>query len=205
MGFYEDIQPGWTVIDGGGGDGEVALDLVKKVGPLGRVVVIEASPPNMHRIKDMVGRLPQVEFVEAALWSEPGRMPFYHSLQHHLTSSLIRDNCVSENDMVLVNVTTLDDLTRHWTKLHAVKLDLQGADLPALCGAVETLRRFRPLLYVEVWPWGMKNIGLTVEDLRQFLTEHHYRVQSGNVEMPETQYPAETPSQSSDDWYCVPA
>jgi hypothetical protein len=48
----------------------------------------------------------------------------------------------------VVRVATLDSFDLHGVGL--IKIDVEGAELGVLEGAVETLRRFRPLLLVEI-------------------------------------------------------
>lgn len=65
----------------------------------------------------------------------------------------------SEN---LVRATTLDSLTDYEPRFYLpdlIKVDIQGHEVPALKGAVQTLKRARPVVIVECWRNGERDNG----------------------------------------------
>lgn len=57
-----------------------------------------------------------------------------------------------------------------------IKLDLQGYDLFALRGATETVRKFRPLIYLEADDGCLKRYGVSKEDIAAWMKEHSYKL-----------------------------
>ena len=60
-------------------------------------------------------------------------------------------------------------------KIDFIKLDIEGAELPALKGAVEIIKKFRPVLYIEVFKEWTKEFGYHPFDLYCFLRELGYK------------------------------
>ena len=68
-------------------------------------------------------------------------------------------------------IDTVDDHAERYglARLDFVKCDVEGAELLVLRGASRTLRRFQPLLHLEVFaPW-MRDFGMQPGDLRRWL------------------------------------
>lgn len=55
-----------------------------------------------------------------------------------------------------------------------IYLDIEGAELPAMRGAVETLARCRPVVGLEVNK-NLGFVGLKEKDVHRFMSEHGYR------------------------------
>jgi len=96
-------------------------------------------------------------------------------------SSLAKSNAESEGPLghkFKVRARPLDDLVREagLTRLDALKIDVEGAELQVLRGAKETLSRFSPLLVIEVVDSQLRQIGTSEAELRAHLTALGYRV-----------------------------
>ena len=57
-----------------------------------------------------------------------------------------------------------------------VKSDIEGADLYALRGAAELLRKHRPLVVCEINPWFLEGYGVSVNDLVSFFSGLEYQL-----------------------------
>ena len=81
---------------------------------------------------------------------------------------------------VRVPATTLDRLadTQDLTRLDIVKLDLEGAELRALTGAQDTLRRWRPLVLFECNQPALERQGGSVAELLRLFNDCGYRILS---------------------------
>lgn len=77
-----------------------------------------------------------------------------------------------------VKFTTIDRVVRdaRLEKLDALLIDVEGYEDRALHGATETLRRFRPMVLIELWPPVLRKQGTTVEAAVDVLRAHHYRL-----------------------------
>ncbi len=78
-----------------------------------------------------------------------------------------------------VRVTTLDEFLSQYRviRFKLIKMDIEGAELLALQGAQETLKKkFRPVIFYEENEAAYNAFGYTVADLRSFLRELGYRL-----------------------------
>ncbi|MDY6781651.1 MAG: FkbM family methyltransferase [Cyanobacteriota bacterium] len=69
------------------------------------------------------------------------------------------------------NMTKLDDYTRNHlpNKLDFIKCDIEGAELLFLKGATETLKRYHPMIYLEVCYQWTKDFDYEPKDIIEFL------------------------------------
>jgi FkbM family methyltransferase len=147
-----------------------------RVGPAGRVIACEPSPPTMTLLRTNVARngFRHVELREVALAEVPGRLELevfdagsgYSSFAPAKSGSGTR---------VEVEVTTLDavagdDLER----VKLVKLDVEGAELRALRGAEQLIARARPDFIVELEPEHLQRQGSSVEEVRALFADAGY-------------------------------
>ena len=54
-----------------------------------------------------------------------------------------------KDEQMSVNIARLDDL--HLANVTAIKIDVEGAEREVLLGSIETIKRWKPLLYCELW------------------------------------------------------
>ena len=70
----------------------------------------------------------------------------------------------------------IDDVLRelNLTRVDAIKVDVEGAEVYVLRGAIDTLKRFHPKLVVEVVPEQLANLGSTRDDLTSLIKDAGY-------------------------------
>jgi len=77
----------------------------------------------------------------------------------------------------LVQVVTLDKYLGLRTKrVSAVKLDIQGTELPALRGMVNILREDRPEIFIEIEEPHLRRHGFSTSEVIQWLNDQGYDV-----------------------------
>lgn len=144
------VRPGDHVIDCGACYGDTALFFAATVGESGRVLSFEPHPTigrlylrNRDLNPQLAGRM---TLVPAATGNATGgTLPFSlcgpGSHLDHTKPGLQR---------VDIPITTIDaEMERlGWSQVDFIKMDVEGAELITLQGAIRTLRRFRPRLAV---------------------------------------------------------
>jgi FkbM family methyltransferase len=150
------IGPGDTVVCAGANVGALALPLANEVGAAGRVVAYEPQRGVARLLRRNVAdnALSQVEVRTAALGAEPGLAASteldYEQAGNYGAVPILSVKVTGGKPLELLQaarVDTIDALALDRVKL--IQADVEGAELDVLLGAAETIRRCRPILYVE--------------------------------------------------------
>jgi FkbM family methyltransferase len=140
-------QPGMTVLDAGGCNGEFALYAAKRVGPGGRVLMLEPDPKNIEvakRVFEMNGNPSNLEIVPVGLWSKPDKLRF--SAISDATSAVAKDATAGDANTIEIDVHSLPSLAREMnlSRLDMVKMDIEGAELEAISALPDMPPGLRP-------------------------------------------------------------
>jgi FkbM family methyltransferase len=145
------LQPGDAMFDCGANQGGYALYAGALVGPAGRVVAIEPQSYATRALRTSAAAagFDHVSCVEAVVTEADGFETF-HAGGSAVSASLYRTDLP---DTITVRSVTIDTIARERAlpAVGAIKLDVEGAELRALQGADEVLRRDRPFVIFEVW------------------------------------------------------
>jgi FkbM family methyltransferase len=156
-------KQGDTVVDVGAHMGRYTIISSKRVGPDGKVVAIEAHPNNFRLLNYNIklNALTNVVTINSAAYSKKTPVKLYlpDEEQGFTTHHSLMDNYLSTKysnvtqKYMLVEADTLDSLLSG-AGIHSVnwiKIDVEGAELEVLKGAVDTLRRSNDIsLLIEV-------------------------------------------------------
>jgi FkbM family methyltransferase len=142
------VRPGDTVLDVGANVGTHTVALARMVGPQGTVVALEPQRALFQILcaNAALNRLPNVEAIQAGVgrtsgWMHAPRID-YSRVENFGGVSLFEKPAGER-----VAIRTIDDLDLPACSL--IKIDVEGMELDAIAGAAGTLRRHRPILYVE--------------------------------------------------------
>ncbi len=188
MGFYSAdivallknvLTPGMVVVDVGANIGEVTLVSAQCVGNAGSVIAFEPVNVIANRLAEHVriNDLKQVVIIRDALGAAvEKRVPIYASCgqdvsdEHQGLASLYGEG-EGQEPIEFVNITTLDETVNSLclSRVDLIKIDIEGGELACLQGADNVLRRFRPMLVVEVQAFSARQAGWDVSELFQYL------------------------------------
>ncbi len=180
------LRPGMVVIDVGANIGEVSLVAGRRVGPQGRVIAFEPAPTIADELETHVQRnqMQDVVHIERlGLADKPATLPLYASCGQADTADPHRGlgSLHGEPDkdalLAVVEVATLDHMAEQLAldRLDLLKVDIEGGELPCLRGAEKTLRRFLPIIAVEVQSQSAGAAGYQGRDVLDFLAPLGYR------------------------------
>ena len=142
------IRPGDVVCDVGANKGSYLYWLARWCGN-GRLVAFEPQPTLAHRLSELCSTLQfrNVVIEPKAVYSSDGELELFIPDDHQPGASLL---CPSGNfTKVRVPTVKLDSYFDEQTRISAIKIDVEGAELDVLKGAERILRRYRPLIVVE--------------------------------------------------------
>ena len=143
--FYK-VKPDDIVIDAGANFGHLSIFFSKIVGPKGLVYAFEPDSLNAKRIKENISLNPDLEdnikIVDLLLWDKNEIVDFYEAGTVGSSAVWIPDavNTVKKESI------RIDDWVKknHISKIDFIKMDIEGAEIEALDGCVETIRELKP-------------------------------------------------------------
>jgi len=190
--FRSVVKPGMTVLDVGANVGQMTLELAELVGPRGRVLSIEPGAGNLEvleihvRANEMQDR---VEVVAAACAETHGGEVEFFVAGENASSvgsghSLAGPDAIHRGtpDIAVHSVrcprVSIDGLCSERGIAPAmIKIDVEGAELKVLAGALGTLTKARPLLRIGFHPFAFDDALAASDELRRLLSEAGYRIE----------------------------
>ena len=137
-----------VVVEVGANVGSHSVGLAKQVGPGGRLVAVEPQAEVFQALCANVALngLHNVDCLQCALGEEPGTLNVRP--QDYEREGNFGAVSLGVADGSPVAVFRLDDVFRY-DRLRLLKIDVEGMEAEVLRGASETIKRLRPMLYVE--------------------------------------------------------
>lgn len=138
------------------------------------IVAIEAIPQKADALKR---KFRSIQVHACAAGEATGTANFFINTRASGYSSLAAPSGAAAASFVQISVPIrrLDDiLPEHG--IDALKIDVEGAELGVLRGAVNTIARNRPTIMFESGPRGSEELGYTKEALHEFLTSQAYSI-----------------------------
>lgn len=144
---------GDVVIDAGGCWGDTALYFANEVGPGGKVFSFEFVPGNLNIMNRNLALNPElrdrIEVIEKPLWDQSEQILY---CEVNGPGSRVSFERSSEADVVVPTITIDDFLEQNQIeRVDFIKMDIEGAELNALKGAVRAIEKFRPKLAISIY------------------------------------------------------
>jgi FkbM family methyltransferase len=178
------LRRGDTFVDVGANIGEVSLFAAKRVAEMGSVLAFEPMARTAERLRRNLdlNQLHNVDVIEMGLADRVGERALYVSTgrfddgSRHDGLGTMFANGARSSPAGTIRVTTLDELVsaRQIERIDGIKLDIEGAELPALSGARDVLTRFKPWLVVEIGKETCAAAGYEPRDIFDFLAAFGY-------------------------------
>ena len=153
--FAAEVRDGDTVLDVGANAGQYTVIAGRRVGVSGRVIAVEINPECLellHRNRRLCQPV-RVDVLTVAAWSENAELQMIREGADATGLTSVREGIGASDGITRVNARRLDEALAEIGCLHAdiVKLDIEGAELPALKGLSGMLRDAPPrAIYCEV-------------------------------------------------------
>lgn len=141
------------VIDGGACWGDTALYFANEVKENGKVYSFEFIPQNINLFRKNINLNEnlsnRIKLTEHPLWSQKDTDIYFNDNGPASTVDL----SPFEGHQFNVKSKSIDSFIKeeNLNKIDFIKLDVEGAELPILKGAEETIRKFRPKLAIAIY------------------------------------------------------
>jgi FkbM family methyltransferase len=167
--FLDELEPASNCIDVGAYRGDV-LSLMTRIAPHGHHLAFEPIP---YMAASLRRRFPSVEVHEAAVSDHAGPISFTHVRGRPTYSGILprAHPGRSEIDMLEVRAVRIDDVVSSEHPPRLVKIDVEGALVQVLRGALETLREHRPIVVFEEGHLTQATYGTTFHDVHRLLSD----------------------------------
>ena len=172
-------SPGMVALDVGADIGYYTLQLSRLVGPTGQVVAFEPIPKARERLEHNIAAngLLNIIVSELALGNQNGTVYLEDPFKK---SRLNLNKTTAGHEDIKVSIRRMDALVgeMNLASVDLVKIDVEGAEHEVLRGMEQTLRRFHPVLIVEVHHQFLPQFASTAEALLEWLNCLGYEINS---------------------------
>jgi FkbM family methyltransferase len=142
---------GMTAVDVGANIGFFSLLFAKTVGPTGTVLAFEPQPLVLARLRENIRLNPNLDVeVQAIAASDVvSEIDFFCGPTDHSGIASLR-SFAGSSQRISVKTAPLDRILASYPSVNLIKVDVEGAELKAIDGLQDTIRRCQPDLIVEV-------------------------------------------------------
>ena len=174
--LFRQIKSVMFVFDIGANMGETSLTMAKQVGVTGEVFSFEPSPVNfkkcLHNISLNKNLKNRIKLFNLALGENEGTALLQTRDEHNFGMNTIS---VTGTE---VKMKTLDLFFQEEKipQCNLIKMDVEGFELKILKGAESTLKKFKPVLFLELNQELLQQQGDSVSSLFSFLNKHQYKI-----------------------------
>lgn len=180
------LDPDGVFIDAGANQGEFTIAAARIV-RMGKVIAFEPVSEYRERLLENVrlNDFRNVQVIAAALGDKNDFLPIYDQQENysdgtrHAGLSTLFASESRQWAREVVPVKRLDDVLKELnvSRVDIIKLDIEGAEWIALCGALATIKSCRPILILEIGRETCRAAGYEPEALVEWLGSLNYRIE----------------------------
>ena len=144
-------RSGSNCIDIGAHKGEV-LDTILKYAPQGTHYAFEPIPDLFTALKTKYSNRPNCRIYDVALSNQKGTSSFNYVISNPSYSGLKKrryDRANEQDTQITVQTDLLDNILPSGITVNLMKIDVEGGELLVLEGAVNTIKRSKPVIIFE--------------------------------------------------------
>ncbi len=177
------LKPEMTFVDAGANQGEFTLFAAKRL-TNGKVIAFEPVESNLKSLRRNVevNLFTNVTVIEKGLHEIKLELPIYTSNSkdsdgavNEGLSTIFPDEYRSELEQTIELVSFDEYYGGKLDRFDMLKIDVEGAELFALKGMEQSIRKFHPQILIELNRETSLNAGYTVEDVIQFISGMGYQ------------------------------
>ena len=154
------IKNDMVFLDIGGHHGAfsvIAAHNLKKLNYNGRIFCFEPSSENREFIDKNVNENDLSEYVKIipkAVSAVPGLANLSMSFDNSCNWLESEESPSGDYNVTAVETISIDSFCENMERVDVIKIDIQGGELPALRGAINTMAKFKPVMFVEIMDYS---------------------------------------------------
>lgn len=174
--IYKLLPPQPVILDIGANMGWYSLNIAKKI-PSSLVYAFEPIPSAYAYLTEnlALNRLSNVKSYNFGLSDREGHFDFYYYKAGSVNSSLANLSERDEVELISCPLTKLDRFSQEIEEtIDFIKCDVEGAELSVIVGGLETIKRHKPILFLELLRKWAKKFGYHPNEALVALSEIGY-------------------------------
>lgn len=175
-------KPNHTVLDIGTNIGSTLLQFANKIGRNGKVYGFEPDPTNYKACINNISLndFHNLEVANIGLGDEKGSFNLVVDTETNRGGNRISFDNENQKTSTTIQVERLDDwvINKYINHVDLIKIDVEGFEMNVLKGAEETLKKYKPILFVELDNDNLKQVGSSAKELVSFLENLNYSITS---------------------------
>jgi FkbM family methyltransferase len=175
--LFDLVEDGMVIFDVGANFGETSL-YMSKINPHGKVCAFEPLPEAFQKLKKNkeLNSLENCYLYSLALSNKSEDLAIHLTGVQNSGSTFLKP--VSDKSEQVAKAVTLDQMADSESGCDLIKIDVEGFEKKVLEGAEKTLRKFRPVLFIEIDQNNLMrqntSAASTIEYIRGFDYSVHY-------------------------------
>lgn len=174
------VSPEYTILDIGTNIGSTLLQFANLTKEKGMVFGFEPDQINYKECVKNIGlnNLKNIAVENIGLGNEKGSFNLVVDTETNRGGNRISFNNEPQKTSTIINVERLDDwiINKNITRVDIIKIDVEGFEMNVLKGALETLNKFKPQLFIELDDNNLKQVGSNAKELITFIENMNYSI-----------------------------
>ncbi|MGZ5191967.1 MAG: FkbM family methyltransferase [Flavisolibacter sp.] len=168
--FRKHLKHDSNCVDIGANVGHILREIIKAA-PDGKHIAFEPIPGLFNHLQKKYGS--KVKLYNCALSDQEGQAEFHYYRDSPALSGFKERKKLGEYNILklIVETKTLDNIIPLDRPIDLIKIDVEGAELTVLQGAIETLKRNKPIVLFEFGVGGVDEYDATPEQFFDLFNE----------------------------------
>jgi len=177
--LYGMVKVGDTVLDIGANLGETSLNFAKLVGSSGSIFSFEPVNDTFSKLEKNLSLnktlSTRIKAYKIAL-SDKADTLFYGNSFNRNTSAIGMGKSREDGSINSTESITLDEFVdkEHIKQINMIKIDVEGFEMFVLRGGIETIRKYKPSMFIELDNHNLTNLGFSALAVKEWLAELGY-------------------------------
>ena len=176
--LHDFLKPEMVFLDVGANIGEYTVFAAKRVF-LGRVLSFEPVPSIRKELEENIrlNHFKNITVLPYGLSDQPGQFPIFlmGEDENEGQATFFSDDASNQNSIVAeLKVLDVEWKGFQLSRLDFIKMDIEGSELMALRGSINTLIQFRPLVLLEISDVTYQTAGYAKKEISDYFEKLNY-------------------------------